>query len=54
MPVAFQRMRVVCELVAADGTDPALLERLAQGAEYCCIVLQTLRSGVEVSTTFEL
>jgi uncharacterized OsmC-like protein len=54
VPVEFQAMHCQCRMVAADGTEPELLERVSQLAERCCIVLQTLRGGVSVDTSFDL
>lgn len=51
VPVGFQRMRVAVTMDAAPGTPRALLEKLMKGAEYSCVNLQTLRSGVPVETS---
>lgn len=49
VPVGFQQMRSRIQLRAAPGTDPRALERLVLGAERCCVILQTLRHGVDVT-----
>jgi amphi-Trp domain-containing protein len=41
-------------LKTAEGTDPKLVMKLVKGAEHCCVVLQTLRSGVAVETEFHV
>lgn len=45
----FQRIEIDVDLKAAEGVPPAQLEALAATAEQCCVVLQTLRGGVQVS-----
>jgi hypothetical protein len=45
-------MRCQVNLQTAEGTDPKLVKKLVKGAEHCCVVLQTLRSGVPVETDF--
>ena len=37
-----------------DGVDPERAKRLLSSAERYCSTLQTLRDGVDVSTTFDL
>lgn len=49
VPVAFQVMRVAVQLRAAAGTPPRRLRHMCRAAERACVVLQTLRRGVEVS-----
>ncbi len=51
VPVGFQRMRVDIRTRLA-GADARLTGKLRQAAERCCIVLQTLRSGVPVDVAF--
>jgi hypothetical protein len=51
VPVGFQSMRCQVNLQAAEGTEPRLLERLLAAAEQSCVNLQTLRSGVPVTTS---
>lgn len=48
VPVGFQTMRCHVNIQAAEGTDPGLVEKLLAAAEYSCVNLQTLRSGVAV------
>jgi uncharacterized OsmC-like protein len=54
VPVGFQSMHCKVQLRAKEGTNPELLERLRMAAEHCCIVLQTLRSGVPIQTEFDM
>jgi len=54
VPVGFQSMRCQVNLKTAEGTDPKLVKKLVKGAEHCCVVLQTLRSGVAVETEFHV
>ena len=49
VPVGFQQMRVTVDLELEPNTPPRLRAKLLQAAEYCCVVLQTLRNGVPVS-----
>jgi uncharacterized OsmC-like protein len=53
VPVGFQGMQCHVDIDAADGTDPKLMKKLLAAAEHSCVVLQTLRSGVPVETTFD-
>ncbi|HEV2236382.1 MAG TPA: OsmC family protein [Ktedonobacterales bacterium] len=48
VPVGFQTMRCQVKIQAAEGTDPSLVEKLLAAAEYSCVNLQTLRSGVAI------
>ena len=52
VPVGFQKMHCQVAIRAAPGTDPKTLEKLWAAAEHSCVVLQTLRSGVAVETSF--
>ena len=52
VPAGFQRIEVDVRLEAAEGIDPARIGMLTSTAEQCCVVLQTLRGDVRVSTTF--
>jgi len=52
VPVGFQIMRCHVTIQAAEGTNPKLMQKLLATSEYCCVNLQTLRSGVTVETTF--
>lgn len=54
VPVGFQSMECRVRLRTADGTDPALVQRLLAGAEHSCVNLQTLRSGVPVEVQAEV
>lgn len=48
----FQRIEVDVRLGARQGTDPDHVAALTASAEQCCVVLQTLRGGVSVTTRF--
>jgi uncharacterized OsmC-like protein len=50
-PVGFTAMRCDVDLVTAEGTPPELTKGLVASAEHCCIVMNTLRGGVPVTTT---
>ena len=50
VPVGFQRMTLVVHAVPAAGTPPEAMKMLLAATEHCCVVLQTLRSGVPVET----
>lgn len=54
VPVGFQGMQCHVDIRAADGTDPELVEQLIGAAEYSCVNLQTLRSGVPVETSVDV
>jgi len=54
VPVGFQEMQCHVDIRAADGTDPELVKQLTDAAEYSCVNLQTLRSGVPVETSVEI
>ena len=53
VPVGFQAMRCHVDIEAVEGTDPKLMQKLLAAAEHSCVVLQTLRSGVPVETSFD-
>ena len=53
VPVGFQRMQLHIHMRAASGTNPRNLELLPRIAEQCCVVLQPLRSGVEVDLSVD-
>lgn len=53
VPVGFQSMECHVDIRAEDGTDPELVGRLVEAAEYSCVNLQTLSSGVPVKTTID-
>lgn len=50
VPVGFQSMECEVNIEGKEGTDPETIEKLLKAAEYSCVVLQTLRSGVPVET----
>lgn len=50
-PVGFTAMRCDVDLAVAEGTSKSLLDGLLAAAERCCIVMNTLRGGVPVTTT---
>lgn len=52
VPAGFQRFEVDVRLKPAVGVDPAQIKILTSTAERCCVVLQTLRGGIPVTTTF--
>jgi len=51
VPVGFQEMRCHVALEATNGTDPQLVQMLLAASENNCVVLQTLRSGVRITTS---
>ena len=51
VPVGFQRMPVQVR-ARLTGADERLARKLEQAVEHCCVVLQTLRSGVPVDVAF--
>jgi uncharacterized OsmC-like protein len=50
-PVGFTAMRCDVDIATAEGTPKALTDGLIASAEHCCIVMNTLRGGVPVTTT---
>jgi uncharacterized OsmC-like protein len=54
VPVGFQKMHLAIEARCQEGTDERLAAKLQQAVEHCCIVLQTLRSGVPVDIRFDV
>lgn len=52
VPVGFQSMQCHVDAQAAEDTDPKLVQRLLAAAEHSCVVMQTLRSGVPIETSF--
>jgi uncharacterized OsmC-like protein len=50
-PVGFTAMRCAVDIAAVDGTPPNVLDGLIASAEHCCIVMNTLRGGVPVTTS---
>lgn len=51
VPVGFQRITLSVDARAAEGTSPEAIQALFAATEHCCVVLQTLRNGVEVDVT---
>jgi uncharacterized OsmC-like protein len=54
VPVGFQEMRCHVALKAANGTDQQLVQMLLAASENNCVVFQTLRSGVRITTSPEV
>jgi uncharacterized OsmC-like protein len=52
--VGFQSMRCRTRLGVAEGTDARAVELLFAAAERSCVVLDTLRRGVDVASRFEV
>jgi uncharacterized OsmC-like protein len=52
VPAGFERIEVDISLNPAEETDPEQIGMLTSAAERCCVVLQTLRSDIPVTTTF--
>jgi len=50
VPVGFQKMHCSVRLRPEGQVDAKTLQTLLRTAESCCVVLQTLRNGVTVST----
>ena len=42
-------MRISIKAVPAPGVTPEQVQGLVQTADKCCVVLQTLKNGVEVA-----
>jgi uncharacterized OsmC-like protein len=53
VPVGFQALTMAVRLRAAPDTPPGRIDRLTAAAERACVVLDTLRTGVEVGVTFD-
>lgn len=53
VPVAFQQMRADVRLRAVEGSDPRRVAILGRAAEHSCVVLQTLRGGVDVDIVMD-
>jgi len=53
VPVGFQSMHCHVNLQTVDGTDARLVKKLLNAAEYSCVNLQTLRSGIPVEMSVE-
>ena len=54
VPVGFQSMQCEVDIKARQDTDPEKIKKLLSYAEYSCVNLQTLKSGVEVNTNMTL
>ncbi len=54
VPVGFQRLTLSIDARPREGTPQAAMQTLLAATEHCCVVLQTLRSGVEVRTPTSL
>jgi uncharacterized OsmC-like protein len=52
--VGFQSMRCLTQLGVQPGTDRRTVELLLAAAERSCVVLDTLRHGVEIETGLEI
>ena len=52
--VGFQSIRSRASVEVAHGTDPRTVEMLLTAAERSCVILDTLRHGVEVTTEVDL
>jgi uncharacterized OsmC-like protein len=52
--VGFQAMRCRTSVEVAHGTDPRIVEMLLTAAERSCVILDTLRGGVDVTTEVDL
>jgi uncharacterized OsmC-like protein len=52
VPVGFQAMSCDVVFAVAEGTPPALVEKLQKASEQCCVVQQTLKAPPKVKTTF--
>jgi uncharacterized OsmC-like protein len=54
VPVGFQRIQVHVRLQPKGQVDPGAIQGLVAATERCCVVLQTLRSGVLVQSQVEI
>jgi uncharacterized OsmC-like protein len=52
VPVGFQKMKCRVNIQTTEGTDPKLVDMLKAASEYSCVVMNTLRSGVPIETSF--
>lgn len=48
----FQAMRCAVDITPAPGSDPERVRKVAEVAERCCVVLDTLREGVAIDVSF--
>ncbi len=53
VPVGFQRIQCSVRLQSKENVDEKRLQMLVAAAESCCVVLQTLRNGVDVRTRID-
>jgi uncharacterized OsmC-like protein len=51
VPVGFQKMRCSVNLQTAEGTDPKMVKMLMSASEHSCVNMNTLRSGVPITTS---
>lgn len=49
VPVGFQRIDVVARIEAAGSVESRKIDILLKAAEHSCVVIQTLRSGTDIS-----
>jgi uncharacterized OsmC-like protein len=54
VPVGFSSIRCESRVTVKDDGRPERAKRLLENAERYCVVLNTLRGGVPVESTFEL
>jgi uncharacterized OsmC-like protein len=54
VPVGFEAMRCRTRLGVAPGTPARIVDALTAAAERSCVVLDTLRRGVDVTGAFEV
>lgn len=53
VPVGFQRINCEIEYEAVEGTSRDSMTKVFQMAEHCCVVMQTLKGGVEIQTNIK-
>ena len=53
VPVGFQKLNCCVRLQPESEVEPERLQMLVGAAEGCCVVLQTLRNGVTVTTQID-
>ena len=54
VPVGFQHFQLAVDIEAEPDTAPAMLKALLNAAEASCVVMQTLRNGVDVCTDLRM
>jgi len=52
VPVAFQEMRMFVDLQIPEPINKKLTKQLFQSSEQCCVVYQTLKSALNISTQY--